>query len=78
MKDAPADRHGYRQQMKKSLDEILEVKYNRKYIVDALESKLFGIGVEAYTVGSHEFVMGYGLKNDVMIYKTKLILRLDK
>lgn len=67
MKDVPADRLGYRLQMKKSLDEILSVKYDRKYLIDALESKLFGIGVESYTVGSHEFVMGYGLKNDVTI-----------
>lgn len=64
-KDIPADRLGYRQQMMKSLDEIFTVKYDRKYIVDALESKLFGIGVESYTVGSHEFVMGYCLKNGI-------------
>ncbi|MCX7711523.1 MAG: L-rhamnose isomerase [Clostridia bacterium] len=67
MKDIPADRLGYRMLMKKSLDEILTVKYDKKYLVDALESKLFGIGVESYTVGSHEFVMGYGLKNNVTI-----------
>ncbi|HYE82108.1 MAG TPA: L-rhamnose isomerase [Clostridia bacterium] len=67
MKDAAADRLGYRMQLKKSLDEILEDRYDRQYLVDALESKLFGIGVESYTVGSHEFVMGYGLKNDVTI-----------
>lgn len=66
-KDIPADRLGYRQQMIKSLDEILAVKYDKKYLVDALESKLFGIGVESYTVASHEFVMGYGLKNNVTI-----------
>lgn len=65
MKDIPADRLGYRNQFKKSLDEILEIKYDRKYLIDALESKLFGIGVESYTVGSHEFVMGYALKNDI-------------
>lgn len=67
MKDIPADRLGYRLQMKKALDEILEVKYDRKYLIDTLESKLFGIGVESYTVGSHEFVMAYGLKNNVTI-----------
>lgn len=66
-KDIPADRLGYRQQMIKSLDEILLVKYDKKYLVDALESKLFGIGVESFTVASHEFVMGYGLKNNVTI-----------
>lgn len=67
MKDIPADRLGYRMQFKKSLDEIFSVKYDRKYLIDTLESKLFGIGVESYTVGSHEFVMGYALKNNVTI-----------
>lgn len=64
-KDIPADRFGYRAQMVKSLDEILAVKYDKKYLIDALESKLFGIGVESYTVASHEFSMGYCLKNNV-------------
>jgi L-rhamnose isomerase len=67
MKDIPADRLGYRLQMKKSLDEILQIKYDKKYLVDTLESKLFGIGVESYTVGSHEFVLGYGLRNNVTV-----------
>lgn len=67
MKDTPADRLGYRMRMKDSLDEILSVKYDSKHLKDALESKLFGIGVESYTVGSHEFVMGYGLKNNITI-----------
>lgn len=65
MKDIPADRMGYRAQLKKSLDEILAIKYDRKYLIDAFESKLFGIGVESYTAGSHEFVMGYALKNNI-------------
>lgn len=65
MKDIPADRMGYRLQLKKSLDEIFAVKYDRKYLIDSLESKLFGIGVESYTVGSHEFVTGYALKNNI-------------
>jgi len=64
-KDIPADRIGYRALMVKSLDEILAVKYDKKYLVDALESKLFGIGVESYTVASHEFAMGYCMKNNV-------------
>ena len=67
MKDIPADRMGYRAQLKKSLDEIFAVKYDRKYLIDAFESKLFGIGVESYTAGSHEFVMGYSLKNNLTI-----------
>lgn len=65
MKDIPADRMGYRMQVKKSLDEIFAVKYDRRYLIDAFESKLFGIGVESYTAGSHEFVMGYALKNNI-------------
>lgn len=65
MKDIPADRMGYRMQLKKSLDEILAVKYDKKYLIDAFESKLFGIGVESYTAGSHEFVMAYALKNNI-------------
>ena len=65
MKDIPADRMGYRAQLKKSLDEIYAIKYDRKYLIDAFESKLFGIGVESYTAGSHEFVMGYSLKNNI-------------
>lgn len=65
MKDSPADRLGYRIQMKKSLDEIFQDKYDKKYLIDAFESKLFGIGVESYTVASHEFVLGYSLKNGI-------------
>ncbi len=67
MKDQPADRLGYRQRMKHALDLVLATKYDRKYLIDALESKLFGIGVESYTVGSHEFVLGYGLKNNLTV-----------
>lgn len=59
MKDLPADRRLFRQLLKDSLDEILAVKYPAEYLVDAVECKLFGIGVESYTVGSHEFYMGY-------------------
>ncbi|NJD01260.1 MAG: L-rhamnose isomerase [Ruminiclostridium sp.] len=64
-KDIPADRLGYRRQMINSLDEIFAVKYDKKHLIDALESKLFGIGVESFTVASHEFVMGYGMKNNI-------------
>lgn len=65
MKDIPADRMGFRVQLKKSLDEIFTIKFDRKFLIDAFESKLFGIGVESYTVGSHEFAMGYALKNNI-------------
>lgn len=59
MKDMPADRTRFRALLKASLDEILAVQYPAEYLVDAVECKLFGIGVESYTVGSHEFYMGY-------------------
>lgn len=63
-KETPADRTSPRQRLKESLDEILAVKYDKKYLVDSVESKVFGIGVESYTVGSHEFYMNYAAKND--------------
>lgn len=65
-KEAPADRIGPRQRLKASLDEIYSVKYDKKYLLDSVESKVFGIGVESYTVGSHEFYMNYAAKNDVL------------
>ncbi len=65
-KETPADRTSPRLRLKNSLDEILSVKYNSEYLVDSVESKVFGIGVESYTVGSHEFYMNYAAKNGVM------------
>jgi len=65
-KDEPSDRLGPRQRMADSLDRIFKYKYNRKLVVPTLESKLFGIGVESYTVGSHEFVMGYAMKRGIL------------
>ena len=59
IKDIPANRLYYRQLLKESLDEILAIEYPSSDIIDAVESKYFGIGVESYTVGSHEFYMGY-------------------
>ncbi len=51
-KDVPADRLTPRLRLKKSLDELLSVKYDKKKVIVAVESKVFGIGVENYTVGS--------------------------
>lgn len=65
-KEAPADRMSPRARLKSSLDEIYAVKYDKKYLIDSVESKVFGIGVESYTVGSHEFYMNYAAKNDVL------------
>jgi L-rhamnose isomerase len=67
MKDIPADRMGYRKILMESLDEIFKVKYPEAEMKDALESKLFGIGSEAFVVGSHEFYMGYTLTRNKMI-----------
>ncbi len=58
-KEVPADRLGPRLRLKKSLDEIYSVKYDPKYIIDSCESKVFGIGLESYTVGSAEFYQNY-------------------
>ena len=67
MKDTPIDRNGLRRQLKKSLDEIFAVKYPKEYIKDSVESKLFGIGSESMVVGSHDFYLGYAIKNNIMI-----------
>ncbi|MGM9632299.1 MAG: L-rhamnose isomerase [Eubacteriales bacterium] len=58
-KDIPADRLGPRARFKKSLDEILSVPYDKTKVYPCLESKVFGIGLESYTVGSAEFCMNY-------------------
>ena len=62
-KDVPADRLTPRIRLKNSLDDIFSEKTDPRYSIDAVESKLFGIGFESYTVGSHEFYMGYAIKN---------------
>ncbi len=67
MKDTPIDRNGYRLQLKKSLDEAMETDYPKEFMKDAVESKLFGIGVESMTVGSHDFYLGYAIKNNKLI-----------
>ena len=65
-KDEPSDRLGPRQRMADSLDKIFASKYDRKAVIPFLESKLFGIGLESYTVNSHEFVMGYAMKAKIL------------
>ncbi|MDR2201664.1 MAG: L-rhamnose isomerase [Clostridiales bacterium] len=59
LKDIPADRLTPRIRLRESLDEIFSVKYDKRYIVDAVESKVFGIGMESYTAGSSEFYLSY-------------------
>lgn len=58
-KDIPADRLGPRARFKDSLDQILSVPYDKKKVYVTLESKVFGIGLESYTVGSGEFCLSY-------------------
>lgn len=66
-KDIPYDRLAPRVRLKESLDEILKEKIDPKYNIDAVESKVFGIGVEAYTTGSNEFYVGYATKNNIAL-----------
>ena len=65
-KDIPADRTAPRARLKDSLDQILSIGYDRSKVYVAVESKVFGIGMESYTVGSHEFYMNYAAKNDLL------------
>ena len=64
-KEVPANRLRYRSILKDSLDDIFETKY--QYMRDAIEAKLFGIGFESYTVGSYDFYLGYGVKNNNIV-----------
>lgn len=65
-KDVPADRKAPRARLKDSLDQILAAGYDKEKVNVAVESKVFGIGMESYTVGSHEFYMNYAAKNDIL------------
>jgi L-rhamnose isomerase len=62
-KDLPIDRKGPRERLEASLDAIFKEKLDPKVHLDAVESKLFGIGSESYVVGSHEFYLGYAAKH---------------
>lgn len=64
-KDIPVDRLAPRQRFQASLNEIFSEKLDPAAHLDALESKVFGIGSESYVVGSHEFCMGYAVKNNI-------------
>ncbi len=65
-KDIPADRLGPRVRFKKSLDEILSIDYDKEKVYVCLESKVFGIGLESYTVGSAEFGMMYAQSKGIV------------
>jgi len=62
-KDLPADRKGPRERLEQALDAVFAEPLNPKHNLDAVESKLYGIGVESYTVGSHEFYLAYAVKH---------------
>lgn len=67
MKDLPADRQGFRQRLAESLDSVFAEQLNPAHNIDAVECKLFGIGSESMVVGSHEFYMGYAIKNQTAL-----------
>ena len=64
-KDIPSDRLSPRARFKKSLDEILSIPYDKTKVFPCLESKVFGIGLESYTVGSSEFCLTYAAKKGI-------------
>ena len=66
-KDTPADRLAPRERLMASLDTVLEADVSKKWNIDAVESKLFGIGVESYTVGSSEFYLGYAATRQIAL-----------
>ena len=63
-KDVPADRMGPRMRYKKSIEEILSEPYDKNLVKPCVESKVFGIGVEAYTAGSAEFTLSFAAMHD--------------
>jgi len=67
MKDTPADRRAPRERLEQSLDAIFKKKIDKKLNLDSVESKLFGIGAESYTPGSHEFYMGYAVSRGTLL-----------
>ena len=64
-KETPADRYSPRLRFKDSLDKILDIPYDKSKVYITLESKVFGIGVESYTVGSAEFCLSYSTKKGI-------------
>ncbi|HEV7403240.1 MAG TPA: L-rhamnose isomerase [Chthoniobacteraceae bacterium] len=66
-KDLPVDRKGPRALLEQSLDAIFAEQIDPRHHLDAVECKLFGIGSESYVVGSHEFYMGYAVKNQKLL-----------
>lgn len=67
MKDTPADRRGPRERLAESLDAIFAPKIDPEHNLDSVEPKLFGIGAESYTPGSHEFYIGYAVSRKILL-----------
>jgi L-rhamnose isomerase len=67
MKDFPADRVVPRQRLLGALDAVLAESLDPRFNLDAVESKLFGIGSESYVVGSHEFYLGYAARKQILL-----------
>ncbi|WP_455814860.1 L-rhamnose isomerase [Pseudomonas graminis] len=67
MKDLTVDRLAPRQRLMESLDEVISEKLSPAHHIDAVESKLFGIGAESYTVGSNEFCLGYAASRQIAL-----------
>lgn len=66
-KDTPVDRRGPRERLETSLDSVFKESIQPEHNLDAVECKLFGIGSESYVVGSHEFYLGYAVKNQILL-----------
>jgi L-rhamnose isomerase len=66
-KDIPIDRMAARRRLEASLDAMFATPFEPAQLRDAVESKLFGIGVEACTVGSHEFYLGYAIRKQILL-----------
>lgn len=66
-KDTPANRLEPRQRLRESLDTVLSEPISPQIHLDAVESKLFGIGSESYVVGSHEFYLGYAIQKQILL-----------
>jgi L-rhamnose isomerase len=67
IKDVPADRLSPRERLRDALDEIYSVKYDKNHIIDVVESKLFGIGLESYTTGSSDFYIAYAASRGIYV-----------
>lgn len=67
MKDLTVDRFAFRERLMTALDEVISEKIDQKYHIDAVESKLFGIGAESFTVGSNEFCLGYAASRETAL-----------